>query len=296
MLKDVRKKAEEDIKYMFELLDSVDADDVKLDELTVRAGGKLLKFELVSNEALPIEDEIREELKQKMTSKLQSIKTHINSKITEMSSFVTEIRRSYEQKEKELDKKLKNAKIMPEVKYIHAQRGLSVVQGNGKDEYIWFVQAVYWPKFVNKQKIKRDYQKKLITPITIVIETNGSNVTRVSTRQPMGLEYFEHYHQSHPDCWGSWSYPREWRTPEDILQIAGQAQAVLETINTGSIANQTPRGLPRKATVMRHLEDEGPPKRKRGRPRKVDRVNINDEDVRSGVRPDFTPSDDVWMS
>lgn len=295
MNQDIRKKAEKDIKYMFGLLDGVDADDVKLDELTIRAGGKLLKFELVSDEPLPIGDEIREELKQKMTKKLQSIKTHINNKITEMSSFVTEIRRSYEQKEKELDKKFKNSKLMPDIKYRHAQRGLSVIQGNGKDEYIWLVQAIYWPKFVNKQKIRRDFQKKLITPIIITIETTGKHVSRVSTRQPMGLEYFDHYHQSQPDCWGSWKSPSKWKTPDDILQIAGQAQAVLETINTGSIANQTPRGLPRKTTVMRHLEVEKKPKRKVGRPRK-NKVDVNSEDIRSGITADFTPSDDVWMS
>lgn len=293
-MKDVRKKAAEDIKYMFELLDDVDANDVKLDELTVRAGGKLLRFELVSNEPLSIEDEVREELKQKMTKKLQSIKTHINSKITEMSSFVTEIRRSYEQKERKLDNKLRDSKLMPDVKYKHAQRGLSVIQGRGKDEYIWLVQAIYWPKFVNKQKIKRDYQKKLITPIIVMVETAGNKVTSVSTRQPIGLEFFQHYHQSNPDCWGSWSYPREWRTPDDILQIGGQVQGVLETINTGSIANPSPRGLPRKATVVRHLEDDRP-KRKVGRP-KINKVDINSEDIRSGVRQDFRPSDDVWMS
>lgn len=289
----IKEKAKKDIRYMFELLDGIDASDVKLDELTIRAGGKLLKFELVSNNPLSIEDEVREELKVKMTKKLQSIKTHINNKITEMSTFVTEIRRSFEQKEREFNKKIQNSKLMPDIKWSHAQRGLSVVQGR-KDEYIWLVQSIYWPKFINKQKIKRDYQKKLITPIIIMIETAGDRVIRVSTRQPMGLDYFQHYHQSNPDCWGSWAYPKEWKTPDDILQIAGQAQAVLETINTGSIANQTPRGLPRKATVARHLEDERK-KRGRGRPRK-EKVVLEGEDVRSGIRQDFTPSDDIWMS
>jgi len=289
----IKEKAKKDIRYMFELLDGIDASDVKLDELTIRAGGKLLKFELVSNNPLSIEDEVREELKVKMTKKLQSIKTHINNKITEMSTFVTEIRRSFEQKEREFNKKIQNSKLMPDIKYTHAQKGLSVVQGR-KDEYIWLVQSIYWPKFVNKQKIKRDYQKKLITPIIIMIETAGNRVIRVSTRQPMGLDYFQHYHQSNPDCWGSWVYPKEWKTPDDILQIAGQAQAVLETINTGSIANQTPRGLPRKATVARHLEDERK-KRGRGRPRK-EKLDLNSEDIRSGIHQDFTPSDDIWMS
>jgi hypothetical protein len=86
-----------------------------------------------------------------------------------------------------------------------------------------------------------------------------SVVTKKRNGNGRGLMAFPHYHQqTTQDCWGSWSYPKNWNTPTDILRIAKAAEAVLETINQGSLAEQNPRGLPRINTLLKAVEDISP--------------------------------------
>jgi hypothetical protein len=59
---------------------------------------------------------------------------------------------------------------------------------------------------------------------------------------------------SNSDCWGSWRNASNWNTPDDIIHIAKDALAVLETINEGSVAKDNPTGLPRLETVREHLK------------------------------------------
>jgi hypothetical protein len=56
------------------------------------------------------------------------------------------------------------------------------------------------------------------------------------------------------DCWGTWKNASSWSDPNDIIHIAKDALAVLETINEGSVAKDNPNGLPRLDTVREHLK------------------------------------------
>jgi hypothetical protein len=167
----MEERAKKDIEEMWSMLDGIKSDDIELDGLTVRAGNKVLKLEVVSEEPLDIEEEIRKEYRDKLIEKLNIIKKHINDKINSMSDFVSRIRFEYERKEEELTRKLHEAKLMPDVSVEDAKKGLSVVKGTGQDEYIWLVQGIYWPKTLDQEYIDPKYQKKMITPIGCLVET-----------------------------------------------------------------------------------------------------------------------------
>lgn len=254
----LKRRAERDVKYMFAQLDSIDANKIQLDGVTLRIGNKVMK--LVHQEDIPgtTEEEVREEFRVKLAEKLEIIKKNINDKIYQMSDFVNTLRREYESKEAALERKMRDSHIMPEISRQHAERGLSVVRGNRANEYVWIYQGFYWPKTVNKQAIEPAYVKKMMSNILIVVKTKGKFITDVTTRKLQDFEFFQHYHQANPDCWGKWHWPEVWDgTADMMIHVAQEAQIVLENINTGSIENRTPRGLPRQETLMRHLLPEG---------------------------------------
>jgi len=249
-LRDRAKKATEE---MDTVLQQMDVDTIRTEGITIRTGNRILKLTVADDQETTIEDEMREEFREKIRERLQEIKSRLNSKITEMVEFTSQIREEAERKERELQRQLDRAVPMPDVLWNHAQRGLSVVKGDGKGRLIWFVQGIYKPLFVDSKPIDARYAKKLITPVVFVIRTDGKYVKGVSTRKPLGLGYFSHYHQSEPDCWGNWKWESQWKTPDDIINIARQGEAVLENVNTGSIAKSEPRGLPRLETLKRHV-------------------------------------------
>jgi hypothetical protein len=130
----------------------------------------------------------------------------------------------------------------------------------------------------------------MISSIIFMITTEDKKVKGVSTRKPVGLDYFEHYHQSKPDCWGKWSPKRDFNGPDDIIKIAKEAEAVLENINPRSLADRSPLALPRFATLERHLLNKAP--------EKVE-ISLNQEDIRSGMTMDIdrsssTNGDNLW--
>mgnify|MGYP003608958147 CR=1 FL=1 len=92
-----------------------------------------------------------------------------------------------------------------------------------------------------------------MTNIILRVVTKDNNVLSVSTHSMNTLDYFEHYHQAHPDCWGTWVKPATWKNADDILRIADDAMAILANINTMSIARRTPRALPRLDTLRHHV-------------------------------------------
>jgi hypothetical protein len=175
-----------------------------------------------------------------------------------MSEFVNTLRREYERKEKELQKRLDTMTPMPDLSTQHMYDGLSICQGDYPSEINWLVQGIYWPKYVDRRAIEPNYTKKMMSHIIICIVTKKDRITSVSTRKPLGFDFFQHYHQANPDCWGEWKYPTKFNNdPYEIIRIAQEAQVVLENINTGSVAKRNPRGLPRKDTLMRHLLPDG---------------------------------------
>jgi len=253
---ELTKLKKESLEKMFQDIDSVDVDAIKNTGITIRAGNKLVKLEVVSETPIELEEEIREEFRIRLREKLQEIKNRLNQKVTEIVETTSRIRIEAERKEQELKSQLQKAHPMPDVFFEHAGRGLSCVKGQGRGEIIWLVTGIYWPKFYDGQRIDPKYSKKLLTQIIFMIHTKDDKVTGVSTRQLIGLDYFEHYHQHKPDCWGRWVYPKNWSRPEEIIKIARDAEAVLQNVNPHSIANRSPRGLPRKETLARHLASE----------------------------------------
>lgn len=245
---------EKKLKEIFGLIDGMEADTIKTDGITVRAGKKILKFDFVSEEYSTVEDEIRNEFKEKLKQKIEFIRDKVDAKISEQTEFIHQQKKEFERKEYELKNKLRNVVSMPNVTLHHAKRGLSVVKnGDHPDRLVWLVRAIFWPKTVDGKIIEPKFSKKMLTPIIILIETLNESVVSVSTRKPIGLDYFDHYHQSNPDCWGDWKHKSTWRTPDDIIHIAKEAEAVLTNINTRSIAIDNPSGLPRKSTLLNHI-------------------------------------------
>lgn len=268
------------------VMGGLNLDDVKSQGMTVRIGGKVVKFEVTGEVSLP-EDEIRAEYAKKLSDKLKSIKDTLNEKMSEMAYMADEARRDYEKKEKALNDKLKSAKPMPDVTYEHAKAGLSVVKGAGAGELFWMYQGIYWPKFVDNRPISPTYIKKMITPITLIVATKDDKVTSVITRKTIGLGKFDHYHNTGgSDCWGSWNFNKSWKTPDDILSICRDAMAVLENINGGSLAQRSPSGLPTYATVLKNSGNVVPSTTSLS---KVDeRIGVTDEGSRDTVGGTWT--------
>jgi hypothetical protein len=290
-LGDIDKRVEKDMKFIFGQLDDVTIDNIEVDGLTIRAGTKLLKLEVISSEPISIEEEIRKEYKEKLHSRIQTIREKINTKISELQNFVQGIKREYDRKERDLKDKLARATPMPDVFYKHAEKGLSLVKGQNADHLIWFVQGIYWPQYVDQKPLDAKFSKKMLSNVVFQIETSGDQVTSVTTRMPIGLKFFSHYHQSKPDCWGKWKFHRKWESPSDIVKVAREAEAVLSNINTGSIAEHSPSGLPRKATVFRHvLKDEESKK-------KNSMGTLNQNVRRAGITTNTRVDDpDVWTA
>jgi hypothetical protein len=283
---DINEKAEEVKTVMFDCLDSVDIDKIVSDGLTIRVGHKVLKLSVVSQSMIPEVDEIKSEFREKLNTQQRAIKQKINEKINEITEYHHSMKIEYKRKEQELKDILARSAPMPDILYRHAQNGLSVAKGENKNELVWLVQGVYWPKTYDHVQIDPKFSKKMISNVVYLINTKDNRVTGVSTRKPIGLDYFSHYHQSRPDCWGKWKNKPSWSTPDDIIKIAREAEAVLENINSGSIAEQNPRGLPRHNTLKRHLVDKKDSARMGALNQTTKRTGITEE-VRSEDR-------DVW--
>ena len=262
----------------------VDVDDIKTEGISVRLGNRVLKFVVDKDTPISIEDELKEEYKKSIIKKLTDISKSIEIKVNSMSTYISNIKNDYEQKKRILNDKMQNVSLMPNVNIEHACQGLSLVKGAHADSLIWFVQGIFWPKYVDDGILDPKWAKKMVTNVVFQIETDKDHIMRVSTRKPLGLDYFEHYHQSRPDCWGNWSHKSTWNTPEDIIHTGREAEAVLERINSDSMAVVNPRGLPRFQTLKRHIIP------------KTDEIEIKLDNTvsRIGITTDFANNQDVW--
>jgi hypothetical protein len=286
----------EDIKEsMDNVMDNINIDDIKSEGMTVRIGGRVVKLEITEETILP-EDEIRAEYSRKLTEKLQTIKSVLNEKMSEMAYMVEQNKQDYEEKERELQQRLTDSNLMPDITYEQAKNGLSVVKGsvNRDDEpdtLTWLYQGVYWPKFVDGTPIEPKYAKRLISPVTIEIITVSNRITSVVVRKTIGLEKFEHYHSMghNSDCWGEWKHRSHWTSSNDILDVARESIAVLDNVNSHSPGNQSPNGLPRLATLQQHLLN--------GEAARNVEYTVSRADERSGIttRPEVA-SGGVWST
>lgn len=257
---------------MLDLLDSISVDDLKAEGLSLSFGGRTFKFsdvEIVDDET--IEEKLRKEFKEKLNTQQQRIREKINAKVNQLMLMHQNKQQELDRKEQQLKRKYSTAAMMPEINETHMLKGLSVVKGSSNDELTWIYRGVYNPRFIvitegyRSRKTRKALPARLVNrmkkEILIIVKTKGNKVTNVATKQNINdgtrrLPVFDHYHQTGSgDCWGSWKRDTNWSTPDDILKIAKDGEAVLETINQGSIANRGPSGLPRLATLIKNVED-----------------------------------------
>ncbi len=265
-------------KEMIDDLESISVDNLKSDGVTLSFGGKTFKFtdlEIVEDETL--ESKLKKEFKEKLNTQQTKIREKINAKINQLLLMHQQKTQELERKEQTMKRKYRDAALMPEITEKHMLKGLSVVKGSMNDELAWVFRAVYNPRFIvvydsgsaydgstkERKPIPARLVNRLRKDMLIIVKTKKDQVTGVATKKIINkdnvgreLPNFSHYHQTGSgDCWGSWKHAKKWNTADDILKIAKDAEAVLETINQGSIANRGPSGLPRMQTLLNAVED-----------------------------------------
>lgn len=286
-------------EQMIEELESIDIDSLKSEGLRLTLGGKTFKFtdmEVVDDG--DVEERIRSEFKEKLNTQQQKIREKINTKINQLLVMHQQKQQELDRKEEQMKRKYSETAMMPEIDESHMVKGLSVVKGNSNNELLWIFRAIYNPRFLiyypensysNENKTKKPLPSRLVNrmrkDMLILIKTKDKRVLSVVTRKIQSgngrrLSPFPHYHQqTTSDCWGSWRHSKEWETPNDIIRIAKEAEAILETINHGSLAENNPTGLPRISTLLGACE-----KIEAVQPDTVEREGGNDIE------------DDVWQS
>jgi len=287
---------------MISELESINLDDLKAEGLKISLGGKTFTFkdvEVVADES--VEDRIRNEFKDKLNTQQQRIREKINAKINQLLVMHQQKQREMDRQAEQLKKKFAESAMMPDLDESHLARGLSVVKGSSNNSLVWVYRATYNPRFIihypgntvrEGNKVKKPIPTRLVNrmkqDMLILIKTKNNNVTSVATRTLKRMSPFPHYHQqTTQDCWGNWTYPKSWRTPNDIIQIAKAAEAILETINQGSLAERSPNGLPRVNTIIKAVEDINP----------IDEKIIKETSGRDlRRRNDSNDDEDIWSS
>lgn len=266
---------------------SIDFDSIGLDNITIRIGNRLVKFSQVSDTPIDVEDEIRTEYKIKIQKKLNDIADLVRNEMSRIMGLLNSYKDEFKRKEKLLTDTINNSVVMPDITYEHARKGLSVVKGSSVNEIHWIFKGIYYPKTLDRLPIEPKFSKRLLNEICIVITTNKDDVTKVSTRKSTDISLpFKHYHKmsNGDDCWGNWKWSRKWKNANDILSLALEAEAVLENINSMSIAERNPNGLPRFETLRKYIlsKEEGKETLEKNKETLEKRgvvVNMNDDNV-----------------
>ena len=260
-------------EQMIQELESIDVDSLKSEGLKLTFGGKTFKFtDLEVIDDSDMENRIRSEFKEKLNTQQQKIREKINTKINQLLVMHHQKQQELDRKEAQMKRKYSEAAMMPDVTEAHMAKGLSVVKGGSNNELVWVYRAVYNPRFLiyyegnnysDRSKKRKPLPARLVNrmrkDMLVMIKTKDKQILSIATRklQTTGrsLEPFPHYHQqSIQDCWGNWKKPNRWDTPDDIIRIAKEAEAILETINHGSLAEHNPTGLPRMTTLIKAAE------------------------------------------
>ncbi len=245
----INEKMDEKIK----LFENFDFGEIELKDAMLRIGTHFFKMQIVENkEITSFKTEIENDLKSKLREKLKELRTFIDKNMIEYASVVNTIKSEYERKEAILTEKLANANPMPNITQSQLEKGLSVIplnRGIG-----WIVRRTYWPKLVDRKPIKIKLQQKMIKNVLVVIRTEGTTVKDITIKRVSDFGVFEHYHRN---CWGDWHWQnKKVNNGDDAITIANEAMAILENINTMSLAEHNPHGLPAISTVRRNLEEE----------------------------------------
>ena len=272
--------------------DNIEFDDVSLKDVTLKIGTTFFKLSLLGKEDVySFKSEIENELRLKLKEKLKDLRLFIDKNMTEAFSIVNTIKSEYSRKETILTERLANANPMPPIQMREAERGLSVMPMNSGG-IGWIIRRTYWPKFVDRVPIVYKLQQKMISQVLIVIRTEKEQVKEITVRRPSDFQIFDHYHKN---CWGDWRWQdKKVNSPNDALVIADEAIAVLENINSMSMANNNPTGLPNIATVRRNLESDMVATRRRGRPRLTPIVVPAPAPRQAGRDVDVIETVDAW--
>ncbi len=264
-------------------------EQIKADGITVRVGNKLVKLEMTGEESLP-EDDIRKEYEKKMILMKENAIKQMHSYHEQMKLALDTHRRDYEDKERDLKRRLKKVNNIPKLSEGHSKAGLSVVSHDRSTGHlVWYYKCVYQPKYINERTIEPGFAKRLMTPVQIQVKTDESGrIYDVLMIKIIGNDKFPHYHATgSSDCWGGFDYTSySISTPKEMIDFCKKIQSLLETINSYSIGTDNPRGLSRLETLKRHLiSDDDVPKKD------IKKSTVNSRNRRSGF--DHTINDGV---
>ena len=241
-----------------DIVDTPDIDGIETDGFTIRSGNKVLKLKVVETEIIEDVDSIKQELQEKFDKEIVNIKESFDTYKKSMKDGFDTYRDEIEEKKRELERRLSEISVLPDIREKHLNAGLSVYNDrNGK--LIWSYKCVYQPKFINDKRIDPSFAKRLMGPITLQIKTSNGKVTSVLVNKIIGNSKFRHYHSlsSSEDCWGDYNFQGEViKTPDEMVDFAKKTLSVLEIINEFSLGTTNPSGLSRFNTLKKHVITE----------------------------------------
>ena len=273
-------------------------DNIQADGISIRVNGQIIKFVASEVQDIGVEEEIKRELTDKYEVEVASLTDQYNSLVGSLKSNFKSRNRELDKRENELDKKAREIVSLPIIREEDTVTGLSVsVRSRTSGGFLWSFITVYSPKYVNKSVIDPVFGKRLMTPIRIFIFTdNNWKITEVRLVKLINCDKFAHYHVTgSSDCWGGMKFSGlDVSTSEKALTVIRDVRLVLESINRGSIGNRAPKGLPRLATLEKHLKNErtDPENDKRDKTtasRRNDRVGYGSEENEA-------LSDELWST
>lgn len=270
---------------LFGILESIDSGTIESNKIAIQIGGKIFSFE---NPTVSSEEDfqvgIKKDIIEKLNTQQSSIREKINEKMKELLVMYKTKEEEVNRKTIDLKRKLDNSALMPEISKRHTESGLSVTRSwNYTNGILYIYRAMYHPKFVDRKPMSVRMINRLKRPILIAIETKGNSVASVTTKTRDGFRSFSHYHNSgSQDCWGKWKHPTRFSSVDEILQIAKTAEAVLENVNTGSVAETHPDDMPNVEALkksVRNLSAKEKGQRKRRMKEVFSDTVVDDEDV-----------------
>ncbi len=277
-----------------EVIKPADLNNIKSDGITIRTGNQVLKLTVTDTVSIP-EDDIKKEYDSKYNVFITDIKKQFEIYKKQLSFSLNKKKEEYEKKKSELRIQLKKINTIPNITREHANKGLTVVNGNNGG-LVWYYNCVYQPKYINKKVIDPNFAKRLMTPVTLEITTNENNVvTLMKIVKIIGHEKFQHYHSlsNTSDCWGDFdSTGRIIDDPNDAIKLSKDALAVLETINEFSLGKRNPKGLSRFDTLIKHIQRDDIDKNS------IKHVSVNSRNSRTGFDQEINNSntENIWST
>lgn len=210
-------------------------------------GNRKLTLSVSSDDVIETE-EIENAVKVKYQNRLIEIKTAIEDKFDNVRELFDNLKFKLNDEIEKAKAKNNDDFIIPKINKGHAEKGLSVVRGDGPEDIIWLYRTLYKPITLSGKPLSQKIIYKIATPVIIEIRTYRDTVKNVQVLKNFNLTKFSHYHAitgNTDDCWGNWEPSTlKWETPDDIIDIADYAINMLSDINDDSIGTSAPDFLP----------------------------------------------------